>query len=31
IADLESSDNIELAHLSEAIQLRNLDRENWAG
>ncbi|MNV08482.1 Competence protein ComM [compost metagenome] len=31
IADLGAAENIETAHLSEAIQLRNLDRENWAG
>lgn len=31
IADLEKSDNIETAHLAEAIHFRNLDRENWAG
>jgi magnesium chelatase family protein len=31
IADLGNSTNIEIIHLSEAIQLRNLDRENWAG
>jgi magnesium chelatase family protein len=31
IADLSNSKNIETVHLSEAIQLRNLDRENWAG
>ena len=31
IADLSGSSEIELAHLSEAIQLRNLDRESWAG
>ncbi|MNJ85907.1 Competence protein ComM [compost metagenome] len=31
IADLDAAENIETAHLSEAIQLRNLDRENWAG
>jgi magnesium chelatase family protein len=31
IADLETSENVELVHLSEAIQLRSLDRENWAG
>ena len=31
IADLNAANRIETAHLSEAIQLRNLDRENWAG
>ncbi len=31
IADLEGTLNIELHHLSEAIQLRSLDRETWAG
>ncbi len=31
IADLEGKTNIETAHLSEAIQFRSLDRENWAG
>jgi magnesium chelatase family protein len=31
IADLEKSKNIEVPHISEAIQFRNLDRENWAG
>ena len=31
IADLDASEKIETQHLSEAIQLRNLDRENWAG
>ena len=31
IADLDNSQNIETAHLSEAIQLRNLDRDDWAG
>ncbi|MEA1886791.1 MAG: YifB family Mg chelatase-like AAA ATPase [Bacteroidota bacterium] len=31
IADLEQSDDIEAAHVSEAIGYRNLDREGWAG
>jgi len=31
IADIENADTIATLHLSEAIQLRNLDRETWAG
>ncbi len=31
IADLEGCPEIEPAHLAEAIQYRNLDREGWAG
>jgi magnesium chelatase family protein len=31
IADLEGAENINAAHISEAINYRNLDREGWAG
>jgi magnesium chelatase family protein len=30
IADLESSTEITIEHLAEAIHFRSLDRENWA-
>ena len=29
IADLNNSENIEIKHLAEAINFRNLDRDNW--
>ena len=29
IADLDNSMNIEIEHLSEAINFRSLDRDNW--
>ncbi len=29
IADLDGSSGIEVGHLSEAINFRNLDRDNW--
>ena len=29
IADLDGSPNIEIGHLSEAINFRNLDRDSW--
>jgi len=31
IANPESSANINAAHISEAINYRNLDRDGWAG
>jgi magnesium chelatase family protein len=31
IADMDGSEQIKSAHLAEAINYRNLDRENWAG
>ena len=30
IADLDKKEHIEPSHLAEAINYRNLDRENWA-
>ncbi|HBG57547.1 MAG TPA: magnesium chelatase, partial [Porphyromonadaceae bacterium] len=31
VADLEGSEQIKPAHLAEAINYRNLDRNSWAG
>jgi magnesium chelatase family protein len=31
IADLSGASEIEMKHLAEAINYRNLDRENWSG
>ena len=31
IADLDGEENILAHHISEAVNYRNLDRENWAG
>lgn len=31
VADLDASDEIKIDHLTEAIQYRILDKENWAG
>ena len=31
IADLEGAENVHAAHIAEAINYRNLDRENWIG
>ena len=31
IADIDGSPNIEIPHIAEAINYRNLDREGWAG
>ncbi len=31
IADLDESERVEAAHVSEAVNYRNLDREGWAG